>query len=135
MVIYFDYETTVPTDNCLDPEQKEMFVVFFLMIVAFHPDLKLYRIIVERKFAHSCRKLTTIGYLTDYQMTFVDIKVVKQLKDATENVSRRNCNKSFAQMFSVELFLIKQTLLAWFNRKIKPQHLQIDILEKNKHEQ
>ena len=134
MVIYFDYETTVPTDNCLDPEQKEMFVVFFLMIVVFHPDLKLYRIIVERKFAYSCRKLTMIGYLTDYQMTFVDIKVVKQLKDTTENVSKRNCNKSFAQMFSVELFLIKQTFLAWFNRKIKSQHLQIDILEKNKHE-
>ena len=26
-VIYFDFETTAPTDNYLDPEQKKMFVV------------------------------------------------------------------------------------------------------------
>ena len=26
-VIYFYFETTAPTDNCLDPEQKKMFVV------------------------------------------------------------------------------------------------------------
>ena len=26
-VNYFDFETTAPTDNCLDPEQKKMFVV------------------------------------------------------------------------------------------------------------
>ena len=41
MLIYFDYETTAPTDNCLDLEQKQMFVVSHVMIVAFHPDLKL----------------------------------------------------------------------------------------------
>ena len=127
MVIYFDYETTAPTDNCLDPEQIEMFVVSYVMIVAFHPDLKLNRIIVERSFAHCFQKLTTIDYLTDDQMTFVDIKVVKQLKDAAEHVSKRNCKKSLAQMFYAELFLIKQTLLAWFNSRIKSQHLQLDI--------
>ena len=77
MVIYFDYETTVPTNNCLDPEQREMSVVSYVMIVAFHPDLKLNRIIVERSFVYSFQKLATIDYLTDDQMTFVDIKLVK----------------------------------------------------------
>ena len=37
-------------------------------------------------------------------------------------------------MFSIELYLIKQTLMTWFNRKIKSQHLQIDILTKNQYE-
>ena len=37
-------------------------------------------------------------------------------------------------MFSVELYLIKHTLMGWFNRKIKLQHLQINILTKNKYE-
>ena len=46
MVIYFDYETTAATDNCFDPEQKEMFVASYVMLVAFHPELKLNRIIV-----------------------------------------------------------------------------------------
>ena len=36
-VVYFDFETNAPTDNCLDPEQKKMFVVSYVMIVAFHP--------------------------------------------------------------------------------------------------
>ena len=45
-VIYLDFETTAPTDNCLDPEQKKMFVVSYVMIVAFHPELKLDRIII-----------------------------------------------------------------------------------------
>ena len=31
-VIYFDFETTAPTDNCFDPEQKKMFVVSYVMI-------------------------------------------------------------------------------------------------------
>ena len=26
-VIYFDFETRAPTDNCFDPQQKTMFVV------------------------------------------------------------------------------------------------------------
>ena len=39
-VVHFDFETTAPTDNCLNPEQKKMFVVSYVMIVAFHPALK-----------------------------------------------------------------------------------------------
>ena len=130
MLVYFDYETTATTDNCLDPEQKEMFVMSYVMIVAFYPGLKLNRIIIERSFGHSFEKLTTIDYLTEEQMAFVDVIVVKQLKDAAEHASQRKCKKSLAEMFSIELYLMKHTLMSWFNRKIKSQHLQIDILTK-----
>lgn len=37
-------------------------------------------------------------------------------------------------MFSFELSLVKKTILDWFNRKIKSQHLEIDLLTKNKYE-
>ena len=37
-------------------------------------------------------------------------------------------------MFSVELCLVKQAVLSWFNKKIKSQHLEIDLSRKNKHE-
>ena len=63
-VIYFDFETTAPTDNCLDPEQKKMFVVSYVMIVAFHPELKLDCIIIQRSFAHSIEQLTSLDYFT-----------------------------------------------------------------------
>ena len=52
-VIYFDFETTAPTINFSDPEQQKMFVVSYVMIVAFQPKLTLDRIIIQRSFAHS----------------------------------------------------------------------------------
>ena len=63
-VVYFDFEITAPTDNCLDLEQKKMFVISYVMIVAFHPELKLDRIIIQRSFAHSIEQLTSLHYFT-----------------------------------------------------------------------
>ena len=57
-------KATAPTDTCLDPEQKKMFVVSYVMIVAFHPELKLDRIIIQRSFAHSIEQLTNLDYFT-----------------------------------------------------------------------
>ena len=62
--IHFDFETAAPTDNQLDSEQKKIFVVSYVMIIAFQPALKLERIIVYRSFAHSLEQLTSLDYLT-----------------------------------------------------------------------
>ena len=43
---YIDFETAGPTDICFDPVQKNMFVVFYVIILAFHPKLKLDRVII-----------------------------------------------------------------------------------------
>ena len=59
-------------------------------------------------------------------MPFVNINIVKQLKDCTLEVSQKKCKNALAQMFSVELSLAKQAILFWFNEKIKSQHLEID---------
>ena len=61
--MYFDSETTTQTDNIFDPEQKKMFVVSYVLIVAFHPELNLNRIIIHRSYLHSLEELTTINYL------------------------------------------------------------------------
>ena len=40
--IYFDFETASPTDaEWLNPEDKKMFVVSYVMVIAFHPALFL----------------------------------------------------------------------------------------------
>ena len=52
-VLYFGFETTAPTDNCFDPEQKKMFVESYVLIVAFHLAVKLNRIIIQKSYAHS----------------------------------------------------------------------------------
>ena len=47
LVVYIDFETTAPTDSCLNFEDKEMFAASYIIIFAFHPELKLDRIIIE----------------------------------------------------------------------------------------
>ena len=38
-----------------------MFVVSFALIVAFHPELNLNRIIIQRTYAHSLQELTALN--------------------------------------------------------------------------
>ena len=79
--VYFDFEKIAPADNCLDPEQKKMFVVSYMMIVAFYPTLKLERVIIYRSFAHTLDQLSNINYLTREQIGFIDNYLVHMLKD------------------------------------------------------
>ena len=64
-----------------------MFVVSYVLIVAFHPDLNLKRIIVQRSYAHSSKELATINYLNDDQMKFIDFQTLNWLKDIATDLS------------------------------------------------
>ena len=60
--IYFDFETTSPTDSeWLDPEDKKMFVMSYVIIVAFHPHFNFDRILVQRSLCHSKEQLTSVN--------------------------------------------------------------------------
>ena len=41
-----------------------MFVVTYVMIVAFHPDLKLDKIIIQRSYVHAIEQLTSLRYFS-----------------------------------------------------------------------
>ena len=58
-----------------------MFVVSYVLIVAFHPALNLDRIILQRNYSHSLEELITIKYLNDDQMKFINLQILDQLKD------------------------------------------------------
>ena len=134
-VLYFDFETTAPTDNIFDPEQKKMFVVSYVLIVAFHQALNLNRIIIQRSYSHSLEELTTIKYLNNDQIKFIDLQILNQLKDIAIDVSKRKCKNAMGQMFCVETAFVKNTLLEWFNKKFKLQNLEIPALMKMIYEQ
>ena len=133
--MYFDFETTAPTNNIFDPEEKKMFVVSDVLIVALHPELNLNRIIIQRSYLHSLEELTTTNYLNDDQMKFIDLQILNQLKDVTINVSKRRCKNTMGQMFCIESAFVKKDLLAWFNKKIKSQNLEINAFSKMIYEQ
>ena len=134
-VLYFDFETTAPKDNIFDPEQKKMFVVSYVLIVAFHQALNLNRIIIQRSYSHSLEELTTIKYLNNDQIKFIDLQILNQLKDIAIDVSKRKCKNAMGQMFCVETAFVKNTLLEWFNKKFKLQNLEIPALMKMIYEQ
>ena len=108
-VIYFSFETTAPTDNCFDPKQKTMFVVSYVMIVAFHPDLKLDKIIIQRSYVHAIEQLTSLEYFSQDQIKCINKDLAIQLKDIAFEVSKRKCKKTMGQMFCVECALVKKT--------------------------
>ena len=117
--VYMKFETAVPAENFLTPEQNKTFVVSHTLIFAFHLKLYLNRIIVEKSFGHSLLKLATVDYLTEDQPKFVHKNLINQLKDSAVNVSKGRCENAVAQMFAVELKFASNCLLKWFNRKSK----------------
>ena len=107
-VVYFDFETTAPVDNYLDPEQKKMFAISYVMIVAFNAELNLDRIIIQRSFAHSVEQLSSLDYFTPEQITCIDQSLIKMLNGVAFEVSKRRCKNSIGQMFSIESALVKK---------------------------
>ena len=85
-----------------------MFVVSNVMIVAFHPELKLGRIIIYWRFAHTIEQWTTLDYFSRKQIAFIDPYLIKMLKDKGFEVSQRECINSIGQMFFIESALVKK---------------------------
>ena len=125
LTAYIDFETTAPTDDCLDPETKKMNAVSYVIIFAFHPNLDLKRVIIERSFGQSLEKLTTIDYLTTEQLKYKDLTTLKQLRDYVISVASKNNKIAISEMFSTELKFASDCLIQWFNLKFKKQNLEL----------
>ena len=134
LTIYIDFETTAPTDDCLDPETRKMKAVSYVIIFAFHPELEMKRIIIERSFGHSLQKLTTIDYLTAEQLKFKDTTTLKQLRDCAFSVASKKNKIAISEMFSAEIKFATDCLLSWFNSKYKSENLQLSIERKREYE-
>ena len=106
LLAYIDFETTTPADSCLNPEDKKMFPVSYVVIFAFHPELKVDRIIIERSYEPSRDKLLNIDCSTRAQMKFINPKVLLQLRDAAIAVANRGDKLAISTMFNIELSLL-----------------------------
>ena len=58
-------------------------------------------------------------------MKFIDVQIIRQLKDIAIDVSKRKCKNMMGQMFCIECALVNKTLLDWFNKKYRTQYLEI----------
>ena len=100
---YIDFETTAPTDECLDPENKKVFAVLYVLIFPFHTDLDINRVITERSFGHSREKLTSLNCLTRKNLNFKDNKTLLQLRDCTLAVADKKNKIEIPEMFNHRL--------------------------------
>ena len=103
LTAYIDFEVTTPTDDCLDPENKKMTAVSYVIIFAFHPHLQIDRVIIERSFGHSNLQLCSLNYLTSKQLKFKDINLLKQLRDCALSVTSKRNKLAISEMFCTEL--------------------------------
>ena len=107
--IYFDFETTSPTDaDWLNPEVKKMFVVSYVIVVAFHPFFNFERILIQRSVSHPKKELISINYLSAEQFFFKTNETIKQLYDQAILVSKRIDNNALEVMFGIELAFVKE---------------------------
>ena len=121
----------MPTDECLDPENRKMFAVSYIINFAFHLDD---RVNIERSFGHFREQLTSLNYLTGEQLEFKDSKTLLQLQDCALAVAERKNKIAISEMLSTELKFAADCLLKWFNKKFKPNNLELSNKQKRKDE-
>ena len=130
LTAYIDFETTAPTDCCLDPESNKMNVVSYVIILVFQPKLQLPRVIIERSFGHSLEKLSQIDYLTAEQLSYADTITLKQLRDCALACHKKSKKLAISEMFCTEIKFATSCLLKWFGSKYKNFELNIDNKQK-----
>ena len=117
LTAYIDFETTTPTDDCPDPENSKIYAVSYVIIFAFHPDLQLNCVIVERSFGHSREQLCSINYLTCEQLKFKNLTMLKKLRVYALTVSTKTKKIAISEMFTTELKFAVDCLIRWFSAK------------------
>ena len=95
LVVYIDSETTVPTNECLDPENWKMFAVLYVIIFVFYLDLDTDRVITERSSGYSCKKLASLNYITRKPLDLKVNKTLLQLRDCPLAVADKKTKLQF----------------------------------------
>ena len=88
-----------------------MFAVCYIIVFAFHPELKLERLITEQSYRHSLVKLLTVDYLRRDQMDITNSKIILQLRDAAIAVANSRYKLAISTIFNIELRFAPDTLL------------------------
>ena len=130
---YADFETTAPTDDYQNPENRSMFAVSYCIVFAWHPKLNLKIQIVVRGFNHSLSELADVSYLTTEQLALRNQKTAEQFRDAVKNVHAKKKN-SIAQLFNVELKFACNLLTKWYKFKIRSNNLNISNIVRIEYE-
>ena len=85
--VHFDFETATGSDLFLD---KKMYMISYCMIFAFHPKLKIGRIVVYRSFQQNQEENFDLSYWREKMLQHIDSITLNQLKDVGLKVLEKN---------------------------------------------
>ena len=109
-----------------------MYVFSYYMIVAFHPDLKIPRLIVYRGYDQDQQELQSLTHFQVLEYDFFNDRenfnklTLKQLQDASFSVFNREKPTALAEMFSIDLKFTVDCLKFWFQKNHKIIELDVD---------
>ena len=127
--IFYDFGTTTGSVIFFD---AKMYVVRYCMVVAFHPDLKIPRLMIFRSYDQNQNALTLLSHFDALEFNFFkdpeifNKTTLKQLEAAAFSVQNREKNTALADMFSIELKFTVDCLKSWFSKKHKVLDIEID---------
>ena len=128
--VYYDFQTTTGSVVFLD---AKMYLVGYCMIVAFHPELKIPRLVIFRSYDQNANVLISLTHFQALQYDFFDDPknfnktTLKQLEDAAFSVQNREKNTALAEMFSIELNFTIDCLKFWLKKNYKILEIDIDF--------
>ena len=79
---YLNFETTVGSSSKILMNEPGMCPMSYCLIFAFHPKLKIDRIVVMSSFSHLLERLTDVSYLSKKMLENMDPITEKQTKVA-----------------------------------------------------
>ena len=127
--VYYHFETTNIGYGVFFDEK--MFVISYCIIVAFHPEINLPRIVIYRSFDQTKNELQSLVHFEIlengfFQKRYHDLVTLKQLHAAANSVSQKENNNILAEMFDIELKFTVDCVMRWFNKNIKSLELDVE---------
>ena len=104
------------------------------MILAFHPNLDIERIVIFHSFQQKQDRLFVLSHFKNQMLQFVDPITLNQLKDTCLKVCNKENSFALSEMFSIELKFTIGLLIKWFYQTCKSRFLETDALIKQKYQ-
>ena len=110
-----------------------MYVESYCIIVAFHSELKIPKLVIFRSYDQNPNALISLTHFQALQYDFFNDPenynkiTLKQLEDAAFSVQNRGKNTALAEKFSIELKFTADCLKVWFQKNHKILELEIDF--------
>ena len=98
--VHYDFETTTGSAVFFD---AEMYVISYCMVVTFHPEVNIPRLVIFRCYDQTLDELQSITHFQILDFNFFDDKdnfnkvTLKQLQDASFSVynrEKKHCHKN-----------------------------------------